>query len=106
MKKFYCGNPTDKSVAPFPFFELRSTPSGEFYIHPQVNPLHSALRVKIIKNTGPLESSLINIPITTKIGNNTTKAIPLANISNIRFIIRGKYFLFIFKTSIGNIKRY
>jgi len=41
-----------------------------------------------MKNTGPLESSLINIPIMANIVSKTTNAITLAKISNIRFKIR------------------
>jgi len=45
-----------------------------------------------MKNTGPLESSLINIPMIAKIGIKNTKANPLAKMSNILFIINVIFF--------------
>jgi len=46
------------------------------------------------------------MPIIAKIGSNTIKAIPLANISNNRFTTKGNFFLFIFKASFINTSLY
>jgi len=47
--KLFSGNPTGKPVAPFHISSPARRPSGEFYIHPRVNPWYSALRIKRIK---------------------------------------------------------
>jgi len=46
-----------------------------------------------MKNTGPLESILINTPISANIGNRKISANPLANISNTRLIVKKTFFL-------------